>query len=432
MDLPAANAFQITSSVGNYVMAWIQPAPPATQLYNGDKLWSAAFPWGSTLSQVRSASLFVQTGSNNFQNGDTITVGNNTFTFVTSIGSTAGNVLIGANFAASSANLSAAMAHGAGSGTLYISPTNTSNVSLLGAVNPTWLTFYSTTSQSGTTNAYVSAYVAAGTPAGSFLTSTFGTWTAVPVWQPGAGNQLATATYAPGATTSAWIMPTAYKRRITSRTMDDNFSYYPIGESMICSSGWGFNCDLSRDEGNWHQLDFVGRWAEGDNYATAISKDEQYSDDFGADDLELGTLGETLINPNYESTESSTSNYGVLMYCGSQNSTTIFGGYIGGGNECSSPTTILPGLAYNGPGSVGLNSGAANGSNNIPGAVCCAPVTFQSGTVNNLPIRQQLPSAVSRRQFHRYSALILNSTTRRRNGTWDTTGQIKNGTGPRE
>lgn len=55
---------------------------------------------------------------------DTVTFNGIVFTFVSSIGSTAGNVLIGASAAATRANLIAALTGGSGAGTTYIALTN--------------------------------------------------------------------------------------------------------------------------------------------------------------------------------------------------------------------------------------------------------------------------------------------------------------------
>ena len=52
--------------------------------------------------------------------GDTVTISGVTFTFVSSLGTTPGNVLIGANAAASRANLKAAVEGGAGAGSTYV------------------------------------------------------------------------------------------------------------------------------------------------------------------------------------------------------------------------------------------------------------------------------------------------------------------------
>lgn len=53
-------------------------------------------------------------------NTDAITIGGVTFTFVSTIGTTPGNVLVGANDAATMANLAAAISGGAGAGTTYV------------------------------------------------------------------------------------------------------------------------------------------------------------------------------------------------------------------------------------------------------------------------------------------------------------------------
>lgn len=57
-------------------------------------------------------------------NGDTISINGVTFTFVSSLGSTAGNVLIGGNAAASVDNLVAAMNGAAGAGSTYVALTS--------------------------------------------------------------------------------------------------------------------------------------------------------------------------------------------------------------------------------------------------------------------------------------------------------------------
>ena len=57
------------------------PIPPRQPLYNGDKVWSAAFPFGTTMGQIVPASQFVEAGTNNFTDGDQLQVGNNTYKF---------------------------------------------------------------------------------------------------------------------------------------------------------------------------------------------------------------------------------------------------------------------------------------------------------------------------------------------------------------
>ena len=106
--------------------------------------------------------------STNFSNGDTLVIGNNTFHTVTSLGVTAGNVLIGASNSATITNLNTAL-NGTCS-TTCVTPTNTPNVT--GANNGGGKgTFTAITAGSGG-NSLVSTYTGGGT--GSFTTgSTF-------------------------------------------------------------------------------------------------------------------------------------------------------------------------------------------------------------------------------------------------------------------
>jgi hypothetical protein len=62
----------------------------------------------------------VLTGTSTFSDGETIVIGGVTFTMKTTLGATAGNVLIGANLAASLTNLAAAINGSAGAGTTYV------------------------------------------------------------------------------------------------------------------------------------------------------------------------------------------------------------------------------------------------------------------------------------------------------------------------
>lgn len=66
-------------------------------------------PWSATLGLATQPT-----------DGDTVTIAGVVFTFKTTLGSTAGNVLIGANAAAARANLEAAVEGGSGSGSTYV------------------------------------------------------------------------------------------------------------------------------------------------------------------------------------------------------------------------------------------------------------------------------------------------------------------------
>jgi hypothetical protein len=109
---------------------------------------------------------FTQTSTNNFIANDTMQVGNNTYKFVAAIGVTAGNVLIGANFAASASNLAAAVNLGAGSGTLYVAATNTPNITAI--TGSGYITFLGNLINNILAAGYPSVYTAAGTAAGTF------------------------------------------------------------------------------------------------------------------------------------------------------------------------------------------------------------------------------------------------------------------------
>jgi hypothetical protein len=431
-QLPAPLAYHIVTLTGSSRFSW-SPVSNPIKLWNGDKIWTNAFPFGTTVGQIIPASLFIETGSNNFNNGDTFLLGNNTWTFRT-LPSVAADVALGPDFQTSSKNITAAMGNTtlnfsgyiagttltvptppttpisvggilttaggvatgtqiiSGSGTTftvsisqtvgssgslvamqdrnYVAPTVSSNVVADQEVGPTWIVFRANGFNAAST--YPTVYTPNGTPAGAFTTGNDMTqYMSAPTGQPGAGVAPALGTYAPGSEALLWNIPTGLKRRDSGSSNHMNLGRWGIGESMVCSSGYGENCDLSHDEANFHQLDFVGRWAEGNNYASSSAKDEQFSDNFIADDLELGTLGESLYNPNYESTESGTSRYGGLMFCGSQNSSTIFGGYIGGNNMCSDPVKVIPGLPFAGPAALGVNAGGVNGPNITGSTLCC-------------------------------------------------------------
>ena len=250
----------------------------------------------------------------------------------------------------------------------YVAPTVGANVSLTGSIGPTWLTFRGGFSSP---SSYPAVYTPSAAAAGSFTTGAdFSQYSAINAVLLVSGVN-ATKTYAPGAEGLLWNLPSAIKRQVTSSTKHNVLVRFAIGQNMSCSSGWGLNCDLSRDVDNFHQLMAVGRWADGNNYASSSSTDEQYSNNFIADDIETGPLGETLFDPNFESTESGSTHYGLLMYCASQNATSMFGGYVGGGHMCVDPINILPPQPANGPASFGLNAGQVQGANLAAGVLCC-------------------------------------------------------------
>lgn len=88
---------------------------------------------------VAATGTLVTTGNFTAFTPETVAVGGKTYTFTTPLGGNANDVLVGANTAASLTNLSAAINHGAGSGTLYNAST-TANANVTSTVTTTVLT----------------------------------------------------------------------------------------------------------------------------------------------------------------------------------------------------------------------------------------------------------------------------------------------------
>jgi hypothetical protein len=348
------------------------PRTGLTGLHGGDPIWADGFNFGATVNYIHTATQFTQAGSNNFQNGDTLQIGNNTFTARTALTAAAGDFLIGVDFATSSLNLSQAIANSpaANRGVTFNAPTNASNVSLSGGVGTNVLTFSAVYGLwRATEAAFASVYHPAAASAGTFSGSTFSLTTAN-ITNPQLTQVAPSMVDHPaGSEGNLWIIPAALKRRTASASEHNALNYWPIGQAMICSANFGSNCDLSRDIDNWHQVDLVGKWNAGDNYSSSSSKDEQFSSNHVMDWFEGGTLGQVLLNPNFESAESGRGHWGIITNCANQNASVIFGGYLTGtSNACVvQPTTPPPGGSTfyppvpGGTLTIGPQSGYSNG-----------------------------------------------------------------------
>jgi hypothetical protein len=120
-DAPSGNRYAI---VGPHTLAVLREVKANRQDNLGDKVLENGIvgPWLGWTVVVNnnlpySALLKVATQPTD---GDTVTIAGVTFTFKTTLGSTAGNVLIGVSAAAARANLAAAVAGSTGSGSTYI------------------------------------------------------------------------------------------------------------------------------------------------------------------------------------------------------------------------------------------------------------------------------------------------------------------------
>lgn len=142
-------------------------------LYN-DGYSNRAVVMGVALADNEAAGVFTQSSTHNFVATDTFQVGNGTYTFVSAIGTTPGNVLIGANFLASMNNLIAAIEaskNGTGSTANYIPLATAANV--VGELTGTTAATFHSLTPGAAGSGFPSVYTASGTSAGSFAAATF-------------------------------------------------------------------------------------------------------------------------------------------------------------------------------------------------------------------------------------------------------------------
>ena len=134
------------------------------------------------LPEWAASQVFTESGTLNFLTGDTIVIGNQTFTIVSSIGSTPGNILVGADtnagFVSTMSAIIASMAasiSGSGATANYVPNTTPSNVSgAAGNGLTSGATYVFTALTPGLAgNSLVSTYTPAGTSAGSWAGATF-------------------------------------------------------------------------------------------------------------------------------------------------------------------------------------------------------------------------------------------------------------------
>lgn len=141
-------------------------------LYNdGYSARAVALAMGPPDQQAQT--VFTQNSTNNLLATDTFEVGNSTFTIVASIGSTAGNILKGANWLATLTNIInslAASISGSGATANYVPLATPANV--YGELGTNTVTFYDITPGSAG-DSLASVYTASGTSGGSFTGSTF-------------------------------------------------------------------------------------------------------------------------------------------------------------------------------------------------------------------------------------------------------------------
>ena len=166
-------------SVAQAPASSIPAAPPGT--YATNVAGSTITLNNSINAQLGSAKAqFSETGTNNFTAGDSITVGNSTYTFVSTIGSTPGNVLLGkdslsatktgAAFLASVTNLENCINNNTTTSTC-VAQSSGPNITMDPPTSAV-ITFWASSGGTGG-NSLTSTYTPVGTSAGSFGQATF-------------------------------------------------------------------------------------------------------------------------------------------------------------------------------------------------------------------------------------------------------------------
>ena len=325
--LPVELALTVNTSNGSPVVL-VTNAP--IRIEAGDYVWSDAFILGTPVLWNAASSLF--TATNNFANGDALTVGNNTYHFVSTLGSTPGNVLVGANFAASAANLIASIMNTAGSGTTYVPPSVAANVDALTGTWPASATTINFTVRSvynhyqyAVTTNFVSTYTGS---AGSFQAGTFTDQT-LTMGAFTLNNYNMTNASRSETGGHLWIIPAAFKTYVQTTLTNNWIATFPFGLYMECSD-WassGAGCNGSYAAANVMGFAMIGRLVVGDNAGASLSIMNVYSQNSISDIAELGAVGSNYVSENANSQEASTSYYGIIGACVNANSTTFWGGY---------------------------------------------------------------------------------------------------------
>jgi hypothetical protein len=347
-QLPVADVFSIATVAGSLVALEISGP---RDLVGGDIIWSDAFPFGTTALWNYPSTFFTQTGSNNFSAGDTFQTGNDTFTFVSPLGSTPGNVLLGANWAASAANLQAAINRAAGAGSTYVTASTTRNTWVQSITGNTIVIrdniFGLSYAIPGfpAASSYPTVYTAQGAPAGSFAGATLLPAILMDDTFMQGDQQGATVSHPPGSPGQLWVMPAGLKRDTQASARENYYRGFPFGMEMPCSTGsiGNFNCTGSYDEANVSSNGLVGRWVSGSNTGASTSVSEEGQQNTLADLFEGGPVGSVYMNYQSASTDAGLSLYGVLGNCSSVNESVMLGGLLNSGNgACAAAISLLP------------------------------------------------------------------------------------------
>ena len=370
-------------------------------------------PPGTTVTNVAGTTLTVSNAANaqfgaaqqifsespvgplsNFVAGDQITLGNDTWTFVSAIGSTPGNVLLGTSWYASAVNLAACINLNTTTTTCVAQSTTPNVTADTPFINSPLITFWAAVGGTGG-NSLTSTYTPIGTSAGSLKGATFGSgsgiftgrtppvaiyqypatqaytvntvintkaitvtsgpsanstrlirpgdyiyskafqyWTTVLSVSGSGGSQTVNVTNNATASDTGdplWVMPAGLKREVIAYASNDSYWGWAFGLNQTCSTAFPFNCDGSQDSLNFYDHNLIGRLDSGNNMGACGSYGEVAQDSFITDLIAGGAVGCGYANFNSNSMEAATSHWGPLVNCAASAFSTFSpGGYWGG------------------------------------------------------------------------------------------------------
>jgi hypothetical protein len=135
-----------------------------------------------------------------------------------------------------------------------------------------------------------------------------------------------------------WVIPAGVIRRAGSSTHFDTIKYWPFNIQLDCMTGATppMGCNNSLDERDLFADTLIARMVRGNAAGVATAMASIYSYASIADVVEGGSIGSMYFNEGYNSAEDGTSITGIMMWCGSQNQSTWYGGYFTGqsGSTC--------------------------------------------------------------------------------------------------
>ena len=127
-----------------------------------------------------------------------------------------------------------------------------------------------------------------------------------------------------------WTVPAGIIKRTQGDTHRGDSSYFGVGIRGDCDPGTspGTGCNASFDEQNTISNGLVGRMMRGGNAGVSTALINVFAYNSIVDEVEGGTIGSTYISEEYNSFEDGSSWNSFVGLCGTQNYSTIYGAYI--------------------------------------------------------------------------------------------------------